>query len=70
MERLKRYLTEKGLSHEVFGKKIGVDRSMITSCINGRRTPSVATLIAMSHETMLTIDELLGHRPRKRRLAA
>jgi len=61
---LKRYLEEHKVTQVEFAERIGVHQPTVSDWLSGRFKPSLANLQAISAETGLSIDELLGN-PRR-----
>jgi transcriptional regulator with XRE-family HTH domain len=60
MERLRRYLDTEGMSQVEFARRVGVSQPTVWEWINGKTSPSVDNLRAISRETKISIDELLA----------
>jgi transcriptional regulator with XRE-family HTH domain len=67
MERLQQYLDEQGLTRMAFAKSLGCNQSTIARYIDGIREPDFDMLKRIARKTGLTIDELVGYEPRKRK---
>jgi len=70
MKRLKKYLEDKKIPQTEFGRRLGVSQPTVSGWINGEIMPSAQTLIEMSNQTGMSIDEILDHCPPRVRSGA
>lgn len=66
MERLREYMTEKGLTQAQLATALDVSQPTISEWLSGKIKPSADSLMEISEHTGLTVDELLRRRKRKR----
>lgn len=59
MIRLQRYMSETGISQAELARRVGVKQPTVWGWINGRSAPSAKTLVVLSRQTGISIDELL-----------
>lgn len=52
-------LYERGYTQEEFANALGITQTAVSYWINGKRAPSVYSLINMSHVLKINIDELV-----------
>lgn len=60
MKVLGAYLDKQGLTQTEFARRIGVSQSVVSDIINGEHSPSLDTLVRISKETGLSLDELVS----------
>lgn len=59
-KRLKTLMDALGCDQITFARRIGVTQAALSQILNGKRSPSIKTLIAISLKTGASIDRLLG----------
>lgn len=66
MDRLRRYLKDRGISQVAFAERLRVKQPTVSDWVTGESLPSAETLKEISTVTGISIDELLDHHPRRR----
>ena len=59
-ENLKKLREEKGISQTELAKRLGVNKSLISSYENMERSPSLNALVKLSYQFNVSIETLLG----------
>jgi transcriptional regulator with XRE-family HTH domain len=65
MERLRTYLDRNEIAQVEFARRLGVSQPTVWGWVSGDSLPSAEMLKKISNETGLSIDDLLGHVPRR-----
>ena len=64
-ENLKKLREEKGLSQTELAKRLGCNKSLISSYENMERLPSLNALVKLSYQFAVSIEALLGIKKNK-----